>query len=314
MEEALHVLYRAYEKDANLLDIDWKRESKTQLANGYCDYDELEKEELKKIERGEGSQELRESFLDMKNHYFSALMCRYSYMAVYMFERRSSMSKRIDIEEFYDWVAESLLIGLKYRRWRSNEPQFEKIASNPNGAEVVFNQCFTSTCQRYNKHFNQDCRKVGYSSFSLDSTTNSNDKSLNKGEFNEVLNIEDTSFEGSDICKNMVQYYLKKGKVLEAFIIDGIGCQDSFVTRKEKNEQGDIVKKEYFNVAKLVRYLKALDITSLDYYKDTYHIEENVVVNEINKINNLSSLKLSSIVKSTLNTINHNKEIKEILW
>lgn len=308
MQESLHVLYREYEKDANLLEVDWKEMSKTQLANGYCDYDELE------IEAKEHKNKtLEEEFFTIKNHYFSALMCKYSYMSVYMYEKRDSVSKRLEVEDFYGWVAESLLIGLKYRRWRDSSPKFKELYTNPNGAEVVFNQCFQSTRQRYNKHFNQDCRKVGYTNYSLDSLLDPSTKKEDGVKFEDIIYIKDNSFEGMDICKNMVQYYLKKGKVLEALIIDGIGCQDSFTTQREEDELGNVTKKESFNVAKLVRYLKALNITMSSYYKDNYCIDENIISKEIVNISSLSKVKLNSIVRKTLDNISNNKEIKDIL-
>ena len=293
MKGLLKETFELYEKDANIIQ-GWKNMTKTELANGFCNYDELEQTPHNK---------------SMKEHYFSALMCKYSYMITYMYSRRQSVLRRLDIDDYHDWVVEGLLTGLKYRRWR--DPQFKDLYNNPNGAEVVFNRCFYSIERKYYKYYNQDCRKLGYTTLSLedeiDSNTNENNEGSDKIHLEDIVEDSITNEIHPNMCRDMVQYYLNKGKILEALIVDGIGYHATF-----KETKSDVVeevggkkvntfyKKKEFSPKEMVNHLVNLGPHFINYFHKNYNIQNDVLENCIKKIETTKRTKLYSIIDATL--------------
>lgn len=136
--------YKSVEMEADMLVPDWREQSKTQLANGYCDADES-------------------GDIQMRDGYLYALMCKYWYMISYFYVHNRFM--KYEVEDFVSWLIEALLLGLKYRRWR--DPNFE-VSKSEKGAEKVFNRCFFSIRNRYIKEINRDKSKTFYVAISLD--------------------------------------------------------------------------------------------------------------------------------------------------
>ena len=293
MKGSLKEIFNLYEKNANIIQ-GWKSMTKTELANGYCHYDELEQTSYTK---------------SMKEHYFSALMCKYSYMVTYMYSKRQSVLKRLDIEDYHDCVVESLLVGLKYRRWR--DPKFKDLYNNPNGAEVVFNRCFYSIEKKYYKYYNQDCRKLGFVTLSLedeiDSSKNENAENDGKLCLKDTIDEYSATNEAPSMCRDIVQHYLDKGRILEALIVDGIGYQSTFKeTRYNTIEEIDgkktsvSHKKEEFSSKELVNHLVNLDSYFMDYFHKNYNVNNEVLTNCIEKIETTKRNKLYSIIDTTL--------------
>lgn len=292
MKDSLKKIFNLYEKDANIIQ-GWKSMTKTELANGYCHYDELEQTPYNK---------------SMKEHYFSALMCKYSYMITYMYSKRQSVLKRLDIEDYHDWVVESLLVGLKYRRWR--DPKFKDLYNNPNGAEVVFNRCFYSIEKKYYKYYNQDCRKLGFIALSLedeiDSSKNENNEDSGKIHLKDTIDEYNVTNEAPSICRDIVQYYLNKGKILEALIVDGIGYQSVFkktkynIVEEIDGKKTGVSRKEEFSPKELVNHLVNLDSYFMNYFNKTYSVNRDALANCIEKIETTKRNKLYSIIDNTL--------------
>lgn len=304
MEGLLAELYKQYEIDANTLlmyKVNWRNLTKTQLANAYCDADES------------GDNKLRD-------HYFSALMCKYSYMTTVFYQRRNSVLMRLAIEDFHGWVAESLMKGLKYRRWR--DPEFKHLYNNPNGAEIVFNRCFFSTEKRYYKYYNQDCRKINYISYCTldDIIPGTNEDSDNLYEIDNIVD-PDAEFDVYDSGRDVVQYYLNKGQILQALIVDGIGYQDTFKDEKIIKTEIDCEGNEFntervnstFNSRKLVKHLNNLDDVFVKYFIDNYNVNKSILTDCINKTVKLRNTKLYTVIDNTLTDLRTNKEIREML-
>jgi hypothetical protein len=293
----LSEMYTTFEISASVIK-DWKNISKTALANGYCDYDEKGDDE-------------------MKEHFLAALMCRYWYMVPKLYEL--SKSTRLDVEDFVYWVYESLCIGLKYRRWR--DPNYD-VYYDKDGAEKVFHQCFTSTRQRYYKHINQEVRKINYTTTSLDAIYDSFGDS-HTDVYEESCGLIDTSNEVNDsieVCRSVVDYYLDKGMILEALIVDGICFQDTLkkiyvpqTVIKEGQEIEVTKSKEEFNARKLVKHLNHLDDEFTKYFLSHYKLEKNILLNFTQKIAKMRNEKLYNSIENTLNDIKYNEEVHSIL-
>ena len=123
---------------------DYQAMSKTELANGYCDADEVNDP-------------------TKRDQYFSALMLRY-WFKVKEFAEHSQFA-RLELDDFVSWVSESLMVAFKYRRWR--DPS-HPLSKDPDGPQKVFNQALFSTQKRWLNHFNKIKRRVNYVAESID--------------------------------------------------------------------------------------------------------------------------------------------------
>jgi hypothetical protein len=300
----LQDMYNSYLRSASGLG-DFQSMTKTQLANGYCDADEA-------------------NDLIKRDQYYSALMLRY-WFKIYDFNY-SSKSSRLQIDEFASWLSDSLDIGLKYRRWR--DPS-NPLSKDPNGPDKVFNRAFFSTQKRWYNNFNKDKRKLNYLvTQSIDDLVNDSsntepshrDKNLDK-----LLYITEnySVIETESSSNYVVKYYLKKGKLLEAIIIDSIANQDSFYTKeigkfkKTVDSYNQEIKfKEYkstFSNKKVVNHLSNMNVNYIHYFEKTYNVDSDKLKKIINKINKIPSKKLSHHIRRTLLELKKNKNVINIL-
>jgi rubrerythrin len=261
VQGVLKEIFDAYKECANRIE-GWTHMTKQDLANGYVDEEE----------RGN---------IHKRDSYFAALMCKYAYMVPYLYEK--SKSSRLEIEDMVYWVAESLMIGLKYRRWR--DPSFA-ISKDPKAVEKIFNQCITSTRQRWYKYFNQEKRRDDYNNlYSL------NDLLEDFGDSEECMNVVDDSLYTSETelsCRQMIDRYVSEGKIVKAFIVDGICFFNSF--KEEKDDKG--IKHEQFNEKRLALHLHNLDDKFESYFMEKYHINHEVFLQNVQKIRKMKSNKL----------------------
>jgi hypothetical protein len=238
----------------------------------------------------------------------------------------SSKSSRLQIDEFASWLSDSLDIGLKYRRWR--DPS-NPLSKDPNGPDKVFNRAFFSTQKRWYNNFNKDKRKLNYLvTQSIDDLVNDSsntepshrDKNLDK-----LLYITEnySVIETESSSNYVVKYYLKKGKLLEAIIIDSIANQDSFYTKeigkfkKTVDSYNQEIKfKEYkstFSNKKVVNHLSNMNVNYIHYFEKTYNVDSDKLKKIINKINKIPSKKLSHHIRRTLLELKKNKNVINIL-
>lgn len=271
----LYDSYKEYMKIANRLK-DWKSMSKTKVANGYCDADESCNREL-------------------KDQYFSALILKYWYMIEFWYQTNHNLG--LNVEDYYEWLLESLLIGLKYRRWRDSN---FAISKDEDGAEKVFNRCLYSTRQRYYKYINRQKRKDNHQLQSLDATINTDteDKAIS---FIETLENTDSNFSSGVECKLLVEKMFTREEPLKAILLDAICFQNCFILKQSEYE---------FSRKKLVKYLHSLNASSVSYYAKRYRVkDERMILNTINEINEMSNKKLSKEITCALWSIKFDKEL-----
>ena len=99
---------------------------------------------------------------NLRNSYFSALMCIYWYaIGKYYSESKNS----VDIEDCYEWLIHAMTYALKNRKW--TDPT-NKLYSDPNGPDKVINRCIASTRQIFYQASNTAKRRVNFQCDSID--------------------------------------------------------------------------------------------------------------------------------------------------
>jgi hypothetical protein len=269
----------------------------TMLANGYCDADEAHDE-------------------DKRSQYYSAIMLHYWYK-IYEYQKTCA-SLRLPIEEYVDWLSESMDWAFRYRRWR--DPN-DKNYNDPNGVDKIFNRCFFSTRGRHYQHSNKDNRKINYTAASLDKIVE------DVGDHSEVF----TADESFQMEKDIVDLFVKKRKYMEALVLDGILYQNVFETEKSSKEVEVYVEDEAefedepveghletvevdaydtnFNVKRLVKHLKNLNEDFMDYFVSFYSLDENEERELKEKINSLKPSSIRRVVEKTLYNLSKEKEV-----
>lgn len=259
----------------------------TELADNYCKACD------------EGNENLR-------NAYISALMVRYWHMIPLLYEQ--SKSCRVEMEDMVSWVYESFEKAFQYRSWKDSS---KEISKDPKGAEKCFNQCITSTRQRWYKHFNQKCRRGNFVSESLD-------EHLEKGD--SVLFDNEVEDNRKDIqIKMSVSSLVEQGRLLDAIVVDAIAYQDVFVENSttintgEVDEEGEPI--EYtkctstFSEVKLGQHLKSINDTLINYYVNEYGMNREEVSDLASRLGSYNRNKLRSMLVASLERIRHSKEL-----
>jgi hypothetical protein len=275
----------------------WQKLSKSELANGYCDADDAH-DELK------------------RSQYYAALMCKYWYMIPYMQKSCQSLndSLNMSLEDFADWLSESLDVAFKYRRWR--DPS-NSLSKDPKAPEKIINRCIFSTQKRWYAFYNKDKRRINVYSYSLEESEELH------GDGADGLSIEDDTAK-QDYCHDIIQHLIDEGKYLEAFIVDGVCYQDVFKQTIKRTKTGELDEYRHkivhetinneFNPRKLVNHLSNLDNGFILYFTTTYSIPDKTIFNDvIGTLNKQSHTKISNQLKTALNNMKNNKEVISLL-
>lgn len=241
-----------------------------------------------------------------KNKYISALMVRYWHMVPYLYEKSKSCG--VEMEDMVDWLYESFDKAFQYRSWL--DPN-KAISKDKKGAEKCFNQCITSTRQRWYKHFNQACRRINYSSYdSLDAPIKNGDG------INLIDTIVDDSSTKFNYCNNIVQQFINKNDYIEALIIDGIINQDTFVTHSKSvinegfSEENDYTSCEYqFSMNKLFKHLRDVDDNFISYFSKEYSVDKNKLLSTVSSLKSYSNTKFRKCVQLSFQRIKQDKEV-----
>ena len=259
---------KMFEVAANRIE-GWQTINKNELANKYLE--------------NEDNEMLRES-------YFAALMLRYWYN-IYKYYK-TSKSSRLSIEDYVDWLAESIMRAFKYRAWTLPD---NKLYGDPNGPDKVINRCIFSTRNKYYQYYNMDKRKANYISTSLDSA------------------YEDTKFEIPDVpddvyeqesTHNLIQSYIDNYRMDIALILD---CLITFDNELEVD--GELT----FSLVKLVKNIKDLNDNYVNYFIKEYEVSKDLVESTINKIKRVNSAELPTIVKKIIGEVRRTPGVKEVL-
>lgn len=300
---------------------DYQLLTKTELANGYCKADE-EKDEIK------------------RSQYWSALMLRYWYK---IFEWiQNSKSCKLQPEDYIDWLNNSLEDAFYYRSWwweyeavvqhgkfiewkldeNGNKiPNEHYWKVDPNAADKSINYFCAARRGKEYQALNKQKRKLNVLNYSLDA---------------HVEEVGDYALEKAGAVtqpdrENIVQYivckFLNQGRDIEALILDGIACQDSFKETKtshyeveqevdeETGEITEIKEKVYdysstFDPRKLVKHLNTINQEFMQtYFSSEYDVSLEQCDEILSKLKSLNNTKLYNYIKKTLINIRNDSDI-----
>lgn len=240
----------------------WNFLSITELANSYCDY----------FDKGD-------RFTSDKYH--CAIICRYWYMVSYIYERRTGNMLLWTYEDCQDIVIDGINRALTYRGWRDES---QPVSKEINGAKKVIDRCIYTEEMRAIKKLNTKKRQDELGTLSLEYTYD-----IEEGTTTLVNAIVDPSsmLENDDylLCKDVVNYYIRKGNYKNAIIVDSI-C----------------FKKPP------VKLLNKIDASYVDYFCKKYSVDKDKVTCACNKLVTLSDGGIKRIVSATLKDLRSKKE------
>lgn len=317
---ALQDIQSFLKRDAELLK-DYQLMGKTELANGYCDADEAE---AKARQDGDVAQE--QAQCKLKSHYFSALMLRYWYK---IFEwMNNSSSLLIEQEEYVDWLSESLLIAFRYRVWRypykmkfgKHSHEVEDYAYDENGEKIpnpyyyetdpcapdrVFNRCIFSARGRAYQYANMQKRKDGVHRMSLDSMVK------DAGDFATATANAFVVEEPLSPVAELIKAFVKKGEIIEAFIIDGIAYADAF--KEPKKSTGEVTTNSMFDPRKLVKHLNNIDNAYIKDFCKVYGLDAKTLLDDKSDKTTFQKMNNNKIYKCIEKTLCEIKQTPELL-
>ena len=297
-------LYNSYLLYANNIE-NWQNKNKTDLANGY-------------IEAENNKNEL------LMNSYFATLMCKYWYMIPYLYNQNKCL--KLNIEEFVSLIEDSIRKGLSYRRWLDEDFQ---VFKEKDGAEKVFNRCIWSVIKAQYKFSNFYNNKINYETISLDELKEKLQKKdvKNKNLELEKLEIEDfndyiSKQNSKNNIKYIFEYFILNDDYISALIIDLIAYGKCFKDITEKETLKDVDTNEDYEIKnsfvkfepkKIVSLLNKLSEKNINYYKNNYDLNQDIMKKCLIKVSKIPNKKLYEKIDTTLNTIKNNEKLISIL-
>lgn len=309
------------EQEAEMLNVNGKgyqELSKNDLANGYCDWDEVSAFTKDKNEKIKAE--------TMKSRYWAALLLRY-WFKIYKWMNESK-SLNLLPTDFFDWLDASLQDAFFYRSWRKlrrkelnnpnsewiENPQYKEMSDNAVADRSINWACSTRRGAEY-QALNKHKRKANTQALSIDKTFDEDGYS--------ILDREGLSTNGSGYngIKSLINLFLEENKVIEALIIDNIAFGDSvkedkikynytYVDDETKEEVNETTYRyaHQFNPRKLVKQLTDINEKYFtDYFNKEYHVTDyHPILETLKKLDNS---KLYKEIEKTLMSIKQSPEL-----
>ena len=284
--------YNLYLRKANLIK-DWRKLTQRELANACLQY--------------------KDTNPDLYEKYFSCLVITFWYK-IMTFSEKSQSSKN-QLEDYVDWLIDTLELALKYHYWTLPENLLDKKA-----IEKAVNRCAETVRQRYYYQYNLDKHKANYLTDSLDAKLEDLHDSF--------YLLEDDTYEENTSKLNfgsIISYFKKQNDILSIILLDAICWQDTFIvsTKKEKFtriEDDEVVEDSAkvstyeFSLIKLNKYIrKQLNNNVITYLIKSYNLSDSLVKNEVTNLQKLSQLKLNKLIADKLLELRNNKEFKKLV-
>ena len=232
----------------------------------------------------------------LRNAYFSAIMCRYwGNIGKYY---TASKASGFTIEDCYSWLVEAIMIGLKYRKWR--DPS-NPLSKDKNAPDKVINRCIFSRRRYYYYIANLKKNKGEYNKISLD------DNEKITADYNEyAADYSHISDKRSLELQLAVHHLFKHNCWFEGFLLNYIYLND-FTTY---NKTQDIYKVDTCTLS------QNLSTLSYSQFANTFQAAEQKsekIEALYADLKSLSSSKLKKLIKTSLENIKNNKELREAL-
>ena len=269
-------------------------------------------------------------------------MLRYGYK---IFEwQKTSNTLNLELNDFVDWLADSLWVAFYYRVWRYEfeavvkEGQFIEYKLDENGNKIpnayyilndinapdkIINRCCGSMRGRVFQYHNKDKRKANTQTYSLDNMIEED------GDYAVMaagVYSNDDAPKSQDDAYSLVQALLDRGESLEALIVESIAYHDSFKDEKvmksvtdfdeetgEESEYNYTTTVSRFDSRRLVKHLSNIGEEFIYEFCETYDVNEGVGKNLFQRLKSLSNNKLYKAVEKTLEEIRQSPELLSYL-
>ncbi len=256
---------KEYEKCADLsIKEDWRKMNKNVLVSRYI---EVEKNPV------------------LANAYMSAIICRY-WGALNKYYNASYNS--VDKFTCHDWLVQAILRAIKKRKWL--EPD-NKLYGDPNGPDKVINRCIMSERLGFFQSSNTFKRKQNYGNESIEKLQEENPDAPNLPCYN-----PNELDEGTISINQLISSSFDNKDYTTAFLIDGIINYDVF--EKEKMTTGAITS--IFNEKKLMRHLRALNITYAKTFADLFNKPVEDVKYAVDEFKSLTRARMKTAVNRSM--------------
>lgn len=268
---------------------DFRLLSKTDLANGY-------------VQAQDNGNE------DLRSAYFAALVDRYwNKISSWKCDQRL-VGLKFQESDFVDWLVDAITYAVEHRGWLDST---KDVYGDPNGPDKIINMCCASEVLIVLQHHNKDKRKANIYTFDIDASVDENgDCALDYAGATEG----DCKLDGA---KSLILNYLKKGRVIEALVLDGIAYQDAYkevktehqMTVYETNEEGEEESyketvtgtKTLFDERKLVAHLANINQSFMhEYFANEYEVTSEETEDIFSKLKTLNNAKLYQMIRKTL--------------
>lgn len=291
---------------------------KRELANKYCDYDEVSVFSKDPAEREDAER--------YKSAYWAAvLLCYWAKIFDWMMTSGSLGLRETD---FFDWLTEAVHDAFYYRSWRPrrrikpNDPKsgwFDNPQYKPEEADAADKSinffCGAKRAKEY-QAANKYKRKSNYQNLSIDQSFDEDGYCIL-----DRAGLSTDGINGMGI-KGLVHQLLNENKLLEAVIVDSIANGDSFkqtrtkivnkVVDEEGNEEEEKLYKysNDFNARKLVKFLTSLDENYFkNYFDKTYNIKEDNSNQILSKLKSLTNNRLYKEIEKTILIVKNRPEL-----
>ena len=324
-----------FQADASLLG-DYQAMDKTELANGYCDADDIAMQaEI------DGDVAKFEEYETIRCAYHSALMLRYWYK-IFQWQSNSA-TLNLPATDFVEWLRMGLYVAFYYKAWRYEfkavvkEGKFIQYSIDKKGDKIInpyyykidscapdkiINRCCGSIRGREFQFHNKDKRKVNTQTYSLDTMVDDDgDYALDAlGAYTYDRRIYTEGAYG------LIQMLLERGESLEAIIVDSIAYHDNYRVEKEvtiservdeeTGEEFDHKEVSYygkFDSRKIVKHLNSIGEDFIYEFCETYEVTETIGEALLKSLKSLSNAKLYTLIEKTLEEIKQSPTLLDFI-
>ena len=227
----------------------------------------------------------------LANAYFSALLYKYWNLI----PKFHSLSYNVaEPEDVYGWLVDSISYALHHRRWTESDSGIYKDSAGP---DKVINRRMKCARLTYYQFINRKKRKQDFDVLSLDELQETLNDNLEVPEVE--INLDTYSLDLLNFVKeifNQKDYFL-------AFLIDILINENIFEKVSNAN----------FNIKKVVKIFKRLDIAFCKRFASTYDLNEESVINSLKYFTKNSTKYLTQKIEYYITHLMYDKTFKEII-
>lgn len=248
----------------------------------------------------------------LKSGYFAAILLKkWPYIIKHY---SASKASGFSVEECYDMVVHGIQYALANRKWK--DPS-NKLFNDKCAPDKVINRCIASSRDIAYYNCNTQKRKANYGKTSID-MIEENVKDCNTIISDDYAAVDEASKNVS--TESLIQAFIKKGKVLEALVLNDIIAGDCFKTVSKTatmiyEEETQKYKKysQVFKLSKLINSLYNYSDEELEYMFNKYCINDEKKAAIIALFRNTNKVKFTKVVKTLMANLSQDNTLKDYL-